>query len=109
MKTAFGLSLLAITAVADVNITSSYSIKRVAEVKHHLEKVYGKGLTGMFDENGRMTRERLSWARMRPSAIWMELGGLEIDAETSSAWWYGFIGGLQYTGMSGSNASGLNK
>jgi hypothetical protein len=99
MKTAFGLSLLAVLAVADVNITSSYSVKRVTEVKHHLEKVYGKGLVGMFDSHGKMTRERLSWARMRPRSIWMEYGGLEIDAETSSAWWYGFIGGMQYTGM----------
>ena len=76
MKTAFGLSLLAIVAVADVNITSSYSVKRVTEVKHHLEKVYGKGLVGMFDSHGEMTRERLSWARMRPRSIWMEYGGL---------------------------------
>jgi len=79
---------------------SSYSRKRVHEVRTHLEKVYGKGLVGMFDENGKMTHDRLRWARKRPHAIWTEVGGMQIDAETTSAWFYGLAQGLQYNGMS---------
>ena len=86
----------ALAAVADATIMSSYSRKRVHEVRTHLEKVYGKGLVGMFDEHGKMTHERLRWARKRPHAIWTEVGGIQIDAETTSAWFYGLAQGLQY-------------
>jgi hypothetical protein len=98
IKQAFGVSVLA--AVADAAIMSSYSRKRVSETRSHLEKVYGKGLVGMFDDKGEMTHDRLRWARKRPHSIWTEIGGIQVDAETTSAWFYGFSQGLQYNGMS---------
>jgi len=96
MKTAFALSLLASAAMAEY---SSYSIRRVKETRLHLEKVYGKGLTEMFDHRGKMTSERLSWAHMRPRQNLIEVGGIWLNAEIPAAWIYGLIGGLQYTAM----------
>jgi len=69
MKTTIGLVL--VTEALAGQVTSSYSLRRVNEARRHLEKVYGKGLTEMYNENGHPTRERLSWARTRPSSIWM--------------------------------------
>lgn len=80
-------------------IQSSYSRKRVTETRQHLEKVYGKGLVGMFNKEGAMTHSILRKARTRPHQTWMEVGGLQIDAEMGSAWFYGFVQGMQYTGM----------
>lgn len=80
---------------------SSYSRKRVREVRTHLEKIYGKGLVGLFNEDGKFMEDRLSLARTRPKATWVNIGGNQIDAETSSAWFYGLSKGLQYKGMAG--------
>lgn len=76
VKMCTGAAALAVVAKAEIEITSSYSRDRVKHIKHHLEKVYGKGLTGMWDEKGRLTRERLSWAQMRPTSDWVSIGGL---------------------------------
>lgn len=97
MKTKFALSLLATAAMAEQY--SAYSEKFVNDTRRHLEKVYGKGLTEMFDHRGKMTSERLSWAHMRPRANYIDIGGKSINADFASAWIYGFIGGLQYTAM----------
>jgi hypothetical protein len=101
MKQALGVAALA--AVADATVMSSYSRKRVNQTRNHLEKVYGKGLLGMFDSDGVMTHDRLGWARRRPHSIWVEVGGVQVDAETTATWFYGFAQGLQYTAMASSS------
>jgi len=54
---------------------SSYSRKRVREVRTHLEKIYGKGLVGLFDDENKFRPERFAWARTRPASTWVQVGG----------------------------------
>ena len=87
------------------------------EVRHNLERVYGKGLVGMINEKtGRVDATRFGWdnrvtggARMgsgRKAGLVAQtisrtiMPGLTIDASTSSAFWLGFSKGLQYEGLS---------
>jgi len=63
-------------------------------VRRHLERIYGKGLVGLFDENGKFVEERLDWARTRPKATWVQLDGVQIDAEKTASWFYGLSSGL---------------
>ena len=66
-----------------VNGYSKYAKERVAQTKYHLEKVYGKGLLGLFDENCKMTHKKLRSARMRPAYNSQPIFGLgTIDAES---------------------------
>jgi len=63
----------------------------VNETRHYLEKVYGRGLVGMLNSQGRPTRERLSWAKTRLGENnWISVGGIEIDADVGISWFYGF-------------------
>jgi len=57
---AFEAALLSAVVIARPQ-PGSYSHKIVKQTKHYLQKVYGMGLTEMFDSTGRPTRERLSW------------------------------------------------
>jgi len=50
VKATLGAALFAVCAEA--SMMSSYAAKRVNESRHHLEKVYGKGLIGMFNSQG---------------------------------------------------------
>lgn len=36
---------------------------------------------------------------MIPSANWMDIGFFKLDAETTKAWWLGFVEGNRYTTM----------
>ena len=41
---------------------SRWAVQRTEEVKHRLERVYGKGLVGMYDpETGRIDPSRFGW------------------------------------------------
>lgn len=53
--------------MVDARVATKHARQRVKLVKTHLEKVYGKGLVGLFDEHGNMTHERLRAARLRPA------------------------------------------
>jgi len=64
-----------------------------------LERVYGKGLAGMFNEDGHLTYERLRWARNRPAQNWVQFGGIQFNAESATSFIYGAASGLQYDGM----------
>lgn len=44
---------IALTADARIHHTS-YAKKVVERTRNHLEGIHGKGLTGLFDENGRV-------------------------------------------------------
>lgn len=47
--------ILAAIAAVTVNGYSKYAKERIGQTKFHLEKVYGKGLLGLFNEDGKMT------------------------------------------------------
>ena len=90
-----------------VNAASKYAKQRVKATKTHLEKVYGPGLVGLFDENGKMTHKRLRAASMVPpiqqssgqyfSQALLGLG--TFDAASGKATVYGWAKGLQYSAM----------
>jgi len=64
-----------------------------------LEKVYGKGLLGMYNEDGKLTHKRLRSSTNIPSStfISLNLNGLgTIDAASAKAVLLGFINGIQY-------------
>jgi hypothetical protein len=37
---------------------------------------------------------------MIPSVNWIDIGSYQLDAETTKAWWLGFVEGNRYTAMS---------
>jgi hypothetical protein len=60
-----------------------------------LEKVYGKGLINLINEDGKLTHKNLRASRMRPAYNSLPILGLgTIDAEASSAWFYGVAKGM---------------
>jgi hypothetical protein len=83
--------------------THKHAIRRVTEVKQHLEMVYGKGLIGLYDDDGalRLTPQKLKAARRRPSQNYAKIGGIMMDQEIASAGLYGFVEGFQYKGLAG--------
>jgi len=95
---------LIIAALAAISVdakASKYAQQRVKQTKTHLEKVYGKGLVGLFDENGRMTHKRIRAAKLRPAHKIgynsMSLKGLgTFDADSAKASVYGWAKGLEY-------------
>lgn len=87
--------IIAALAAVSVNGYSNYAKKRVNATKMHLEKVYGKNLIGLFDDEGKMSHARWRSARMRPAYNSQPIYKIgTIDAETSSAWFYGYAKGL---------------
>jgi len=92
--------IIAALAAVSVDAATRHAKQRVAGTKKHLEKVYGKGLVGLFDEEGNMTYRRMRAARTRPAFNTMLVNGLgAINADSASAWFYGTANGLQYKGM----------
>jgi len=81
----------------------------VTEVRRHLERIYGKGLVGLFDDDGNFDQKRLSWARTRPAANWVQVGETQINAENVSSWFYGLSQGLQYNAMEAGNKAKDNE
>jgi hypothetical protein len=75
-----------LTLIAKVTVDAvhgSYAKARVSQTKNHLEKVYGKGLVGLFNEEGKLTHKALRASRMRPSYNSLALYELgTIDAES---------------------------
>ena len=83
-----------------MNAATRHAQQRVAKTKRHLEKVYGEGLVGLFDENGVPTHKALRASRIRPGANYIDLYQLPpIDAESAKSALIGFAKGLQYSGM----------
>jgi len=88
---------LVIAALVAVSVegASRYAKQRVKQTKTHLEKVYGKGLVGLFDDDGNMTYRRWRAARTRPAINSTQINGLgTFDADAASAWFYGVANGM---------------
>lgn len=92
--------IIAALAAVSVEAASKYARKRVKQTKTHLEKVYGKNLVGMFDEEGKLTHKRLRASKVVPGFNSLNLNGLgTIDAESGKATVYGWAKGLQYDAL----------
>ena len=78
-----------------------------------MERVYGKGLTGMM-KNGRVDPTTFGWDNRHTGGAQLGssvnklfgqalnrkiTGGLTIDATTAAAYWMGFTVGMQYSGL----------
>ena len=91
---------------ADARVKTTWAQKRVDATKYRLERNFGKGLTGLINEEGHVDPDRLGWMRKRGgkaplgSSISVTImPGLTIDAATGSALVLGFVNGLQYEGL----------
>lgn len=74
-----------------------YAKQRVKQTKTHLEKVYGKGLVGLFNKDGKMEHKRIRASSLVPAYNSVNLLGLPtFDAAQGKASIYGFAKGLQY-------------
>lgn len=86
---------IAALAAVSVNAYSKFAKQRVKGTKQHLERVYGRGLTGLFTEDGKLTHKNLRKARYRPAYNSQPIYGLgTIDADSGSAWMYGLSKGF---------------
>ena len=87
---------------------SKWAIQRTEDIKTNLERVYGRGLTGMINEKTGMVDpstfgrdNRLTGGKRLGSSISITItDGLTIDAATGMAWALGFSKGMQYEGLS---------
>ena len=101
-------STMALLEVTEAKIAkTTWSKKRVQSTKIRLERNFGKGLTGLINEEGYVDPDRLGWMvnkhngkKPLGSSISETLfSGLTIDATNATAQVLGFVNGLQYTGL----------
>lgn len=89
------------------NNRSAYSTRKVAEQKHKMELIYGKGLVGLYDDHGKMDPARLGWHR-KAQATWVEIGGQLYDASNIAAFFFAFVEGSQYSGLTDNSEDGVD-
>ena len=83
---------------------SRFSVERIEKIKQKMERHYGRGFVGMFDENGKLKHKELGWARhgrRLGESITMTLDALSFDASTMNAFFLGAAKGLQWDGLEG--------
>ena len=105
---AFFSTMALFSEVAEATLAkTSWSKKRVQSTKYRLERNYGKGLTGLLNEEGHVDPDRLGWMVNKHNGK-KPLGsslnetifdGLTIDATNATAQVLGFVNGLQYEGL----------
>ena len=66
-----------------------------------MELVYGKGLVGLKNpKTGRIDPKRFGQDYRRPATTWVEISGVTINAISWEAFAFGYVEGVQYTGIS---------
>ena len=94
-------------------------MKKINATKHRLERNYGKGLVGLINENGHVSPDRLDWMmssriggkplvsgkRNLLNATFENLGVTSFNAADGKALIFGFVNGMQYVGLEGSDKS----
>ena len=98
---------MALLEVTEATIArTTWSQKRVQSTKYRLERNFGKGLTGLINEEGYVDPDRLGWmvnkhnGKKPLGSTYEELfSGLTIDATNATAQVLGFVNGLQYEGL----------
>ena len=102
-----------LSEVAEATLAkTSWSKKRVNATKYRLERNYGKGLTGLLNEEGHVDPDRLGWMVNKhrgKKPLGSALGATSeiifsgedgtIDATNATAQVLGFVNGLQYEGL----------
>lgn len=73
---------------------SSFAKKRVAEEKQRMELVYGKGLVGLYDENGKVDHTRFGWDNRREATTWITVQQIQINARSAEAFSFGYVEGI---------------
>ena len=81
-----------------------------------MERTYGKGLAGLYDEQGKFRAERLGWdnrhtggARLGSSLSVEIIPGVVIDASGAMAQGLGFVKGMQYSALAESSTTLANQ
>ena len=69
-----------------------------------MERMYGKGLVGLRDEDGNMKMDRFSNVHhlgkgLQSSISYTIAPGLTVDATGFIAYWLGFAQGMNYVGL----------
>ena len=82
-------------STAEAKVTTKWGAKKVANTKRRLERVYGKGLVGLYhEETGKPVMERFAWDRRTEAAVYATVGEFTFDAESVKALFYGLADGL---------------
>lgn len=67
MRFGTAVAAAAVLGLATARTPSNYAIKKVRETRHKLEKLHGKGMTGLYDLKGSFKPERLGKGMKSPS------------------------------------------
>lgn len=103
MKFASVVAAAAVTALCQGRVMSEWSKTRVRQTRLRYERIYGPGLTGLRNEKtGKIEHHRFEWSRplaKEGKQKWMKIDGVEFDANTWNAMFYGLTSGMQYDGV----------
>lgn len=91
---------------AEARVHTTWAQKRVDATKYRLERKFGRGLTGLINEDGHVDPDRFGWGHpltggkpLGSSISVTIMPGLTIDATNTNAYVLGFVQGLQYNGL----------
>lgn len=95
------MAFAAVTALCEAKVHSIWGEQRVRAQRHRMERIYGPNLVGLFhEETGHLDHKRFAWSRSRPKQMYMEIDGVQFDADTISATLLGITSGMQYKEVS---------
>jgi len=114
-KFAFALSAMALVATeVEGAFHGTWARKRVGNMKHKLERTYGKGMMDIKGVDGRVdssrfihTDRRFGGSKLGSNISVTVRPGMTIDASDTPAFWLGFVNGMQYEGLNRADAEDL--
>ena len=65
-----------------------------------MELVYGKGLVGLYGDDGKIDHKRFGWDNRRDRVTWITVQSIQINAVSAEAFSYGYVEGIQYNMVS---------
>lgn len=79
-------------------------MRETERTKMRMERMYGKGLVGMYDDQGKMKMDRFSNVHHLTKGLQQSIStniapGVTIDATNFVAYWLGFAQGMNYVGL----------
>lgn len=96
-------AVLAISAEAKLGYKTDYAQKVVAETKEHLERIHGRGLTGLFDEHGTLQGHHFKkgYKSSVMQGAQIKIPGVDkvLDVDSFVTNFLGFVSGLTFTGV----------
>lgn len=102
-------ALVALGADARRGVTSDYAHHTVRKTKDHLERTHGKGLVGMFDENGQIHSKHIKqgFKSDKLGAAQIQIEGIEnttFNLDSFVTNFLGFVNGMTYRGVQADEA-----